>query len=406
MEQEPKRERGTGSIYQRPHSKVWWISYSRNGRRYYESSHTTRKRKAKHILDDRLAEIRAGGFVGPQVHRIRVDELAIDLISEYQINERKSLGHLQARWKLHLQPQFGHLRASDVTSTALNKYVQKRKAEGAENGTINRELAALKRMFSLGYKATPPRVLRMPGFPHLKETNVRTGFLADEAFTKLAAECANIGLWLRAILELGYTYGWRKTKEITVMRVRQVDLVSRTIRLEPHTTKNADGREVTMTDAVYELLAACVHGKEPHDYVFTREDGKRVRDFRRSWAKASVRAGLGHFVCANCSSEVSANTCGACERENRPGKRVKYEGLLFHDLRRSAARNLRRAGVPEGVIMEIGGWRTRAMFERYAIVAKSDRDDAVRRLEQSRKRDTTVTQQTEERSRQDSSSYN
>ena len=67
--------------------------------------------------------------------------------------------------------------------------------------------------------------------------------------------------------------------------------------------------------------------------MFTREDGKPVRDFRGSWAKA----------------------CDA----------AKVPGLLFHDLRRTAARNLRRAGVAEGVIMKIGGWKTRSVFERY-----------------------------------------
>ena len=56
-------------------------------------------------------------------------------------------------------------------------------------------------------------------------------------------------------------------------------------------------------------------------------------------------------------------------------------GLLFHDLRRTAARNLRKAGVAEGVIMKIGGWRTRSVFERYAIVSQSDIADAIGRLE-------------------------
>ena len=53
-------------------------------------------------------------------------------------------------------------------------------------------------------------------------------------------------------------------------------------------------------------------------------------------------------------------------------------GLLFHDLRRTGARNLRRAGVAEGVIQKIGGWKTRSVFERYAIVDQRDIADAMR----------------------------
>ena len=97
------------------------------------------------------------------------------------------------------------------------------------------------------------------------------------------------------------------------------------------------------------FLAGCVSGKGADDYVFTRPDGKAVRDFRELWRNACVAAGI--------------------------------PNLLFHDLRRTAARNLRRAGVAEGIIMKIGGWRTRSVFERYAIVAQSDIRDAMLKLE-------------------------
>ncbi|MGO9575894.1 MAG: AAA family ATPase [Terriglobales bacterium] len=101
--------------------------------------------------------------------------------------------------------------------------------------------------------------------------------------------------------------------------------------------------------ALAENWRLCVFGKTGDSFVFTRSDGKPVRDFRGTWAKACKDAGV--------------------------------PGLLIHDLRRTAARNLRRAGVAEGVIMKIGGWRTRSVFERYAIVSQADIAEALGRLE-------------------------
>jgi integrase len=209
-------------------------------------------------------------------------------------------------------------------------------------------MAALKRMFRIGMYSTPPKVLRLPKFPKLPQDNVRKGFLEDAQYKKLIGYCPDV--WFRTLVEMGRTYGWR-ISELINLRIKQVDVNARIIRLEPGTTKNKDGREVTMTTAVHALLVQCVEGKSADGAAFTRSDGVPVKDFRDMWAKATEAAGV--------------------------------PGLLFHDLRRTAARNLRRAGIAEGVIMKIGGWRTRSVFERYAIVSQTDIADALRKLEAS-----------------------
>lgn len=340
------RQRGTGCIYRQKGSGNWWIKYHRNGRPFRESTHTADRRKAEQKLKQRLAEMATGHFIGLRVERMTLTELADDFFRNYRIKGRKSLKDVETRWNLHLQPFFETYKAVDVSSDLIAQYVDERQQQKAANGTINRELAALKRMFRLGQEATPPKVLRSPAFPLLEENNVRTGFLEDCEYRKLVE--ANPELWFRALVELGRTYGWR-VGELLGLRAKQVDLLARTIRLEPGTTKNKDGREVIMTTVVYELLKQCLHGKPGESYVFTRSSGKPIRDFRGTWATACVAAGV--------------------------------PGLLFHDLRRTAARNLRRAGVAEGVIMKIGGWRTRSVFERYAIVAQQDIADAMSKLE-------------------------
>ena len=346
-----RRGKGAGSIYKRDGSPVWWIKYHRHGRPFRESTHTTDWNKAGKMLKTRLSEINQGTFMGPQLERTKVDELAVMFVRDYRINSRKSLTDAETRWNQHLKPFFGGMRAIDVTSEQLSRYVDKRQQEEAANATINRELAALKRMFRLGQQATPPKVVRAPKFPKLAENNIRKGFLEDGQYRKLIEYCSE--LWFRGLVECGRTYGWR-VSELLTMRVSQVDVAQRVIRLEPGTTKNRDGREVLMTDTIHKLLSALVHGKAADDYVFTRANGKPVRDFRVMWQNACAHA-------------------------------VVPE-LLFHDLRRTGARNLRRAGVAEGIIMKIGGWRTRSVFERYAIVSRSDMNDAILKLQESERR--------------------
>ncbi len=318
----------------------------------FERAHDTKDyRKAERMLNTRLAEIDQGTFMGPQLEKTKIDELAEMFLRDYRINARKSLDDVDARWKYHLKPFFGGMRAVDVTSDQLARYLDKRQQEEAANATINRELAALKRMFRLGQQSTPPKVIRIPKFPKLAENNVRKGFLEDGQYRKLIEYCPE--LWFRGLVECGRTYGWR-VSELLSLRVNQVDLSQSIIRLEPGTTKNREGREVFMTDAVHHLLAALTKSKGRNDFVFTRKDGKPVKIFRGTWRKA-------------------------CEHAGAPG-------LLFHDLRRTGARNLRRAGVAEGVIMKIGGWRTRSVFERYAIVSRNDIADAILKLQESETR--------------------
>jgi integrase len=380
-----KRPRGTGSIFTMKGSDILWIKYHKNGVPVRESSHGTKSSDAEKLLRRRLGEIEAGTFTGPELMRIRVDELYQDLLDEYRANGRKSLADLETRWRLHLKPFFGGLRAVQVTTQLVDRYKVRRREEGAENATLNRELSALKRMFSIARRSTPPKIASLPYIAMLKEDNVRKGFVEPGDYDKLVLQCARFGLWLRGIVELGYSYGFRHA-ELLSMKVRQVDLLTETIRLNPGETKNGRGRAAHMTPAVRELLAQCVQGKQPEDALFMREDAKPVRDFRGAWQSICVASALGHWVCPQCEKTVGKErTCQNCSRKwNR--QELKYSGLIFHDLRRSAVREMVRDGIPEPVAMSISGHRTRSVFDRYNIVSESDLKQAALKTHQARQR--------------------
>ena len=209
-----------------------------------------------------------------------------------------------------------------------------------------------------------------------KENNVRTGFLKDADYTKLAEEGGKEGLWFRTLLCLAYSFAFRKG-ELLAMRVSQIDLASRIIRLEVGTTKNGKGRTISMTQEVFTLLSACIVGKKQNDHVFTRANGHPVRDFRRTWNSVCVRAGVGHYAGTECNEVVTGEkcTCGNCA--------VRYQGVIFHDLRRTGVRNLRRLGVAESVAMKISGHKTAAVFKRYDITDEADIADVAVLLDKS-----------------------
>ncbi len=339
-------KRGKGMIY--PRGNVWWIKFYDNGRPRYESSRSTKETDAKRLLSLRVGQVVEGKCPAPEAQRASFEDLARDLENEYQANGRRSLRHLIARI-VHLRRFFGSMRAAAITTSEVQKYIVKRQSEGATNGTINRDLAALRRMFSLATKATPPSVSRAPYIPTLQENNARQGFFEYEDFERVRSALPKD---LRPLITFLYHSGWRKS-EVMNLTWKQVDLHTATVRLEPGTTKNKQARMIFLAG---EPLDVIQRQREIRDmlypdcpWVFFRE-GKQIKFFRRSW-----------------------NT--AC-------RKAKLTGKILHDFRRSAIRNMIRAGIPERVAMDLSGHKTRSVFERYNIVSEGDRLEAANRLDQ------------------------
>ncbi len=324
-----------GSIYRRKNSKFWWIKYSKRGKAFFESSGSEKRTVAEKILKLREGEIAQGKLPGVVFERVLFDELAEDFKTDYKVNEKDTLKKAE-RNVGYLVKAFGGMRATDITTAAIKQYIAKRMEDGMSNATINRELAALKRMFRLAIKCTPPKVALVPYIPMLKENNIRTGFFEDSMFEALLKELPE---YIRPIATFGYITGWRKG-EILNLTWRQIDFQDCTVRLEPGETKNGEGRTIYMEPELLSMLKDLFKKRRLGcPYVFHHE-GEHISEFRKAWNSACMAA--------------------------------EIPGMLFHDLRRTAVRNMVRAGIPERVAMAISGHKTRAIFDRYDIVSMED----------------------------------
>jgi integrase len=131
---------------------------------------------------------------------------------------------------------------------------------------------------------------------------------------------------------------------------RDTDIAGKVIRLRPEVSKNKDGRLLPIKGG--ELLEIIERAKKSRvlscPYVF-HQDGQKIGDFGKAWKTACKAAGFGQ--------------------------------IIVHDLRRSAVRNMVRAGIPERVAMSLSGHKTRSVFDRYNIVSESDLAKATEQLQ-------------------------
>jgi integrase len=346
--QQQRRKRGDGCIYQVKNSANWYIKYFSRGKYHVEATGSADKKIAEKMLKDRLAKKTLGRLV-PGSSRVTFEDMEQYILDDYKTNGKRSLDRLKLCLE-NLREHFSGFRAETITTDRINVYKRERQAEGAANASINRDLSALKRMFNLAIQAC--RLPHRPYISMLKEKNVRTGFFEANEFLALRNA---LPAYLRPIMTFAYYTGWRK-REVLDLRWSQVDLHEKIIRLNPEQSKNGDGRIIAVDGELLDVLeaqwdarkVAAVSVNSPAficQYVF-HHNGRQIRDFRVAWQSAL--------------------------------KEIKLVGKIFHDFRRTAVRNMVRAGVPERVAMTISGHKTRSVFDRYDIVDENDLREAAR----------------------------
>jgi integrase len=348
-----KRPRGTGSIYWRGET-LWIKYYDLNGKPHRESSHSDIEKNAERLLKLKQGEIAEGKLPGIQFDRITFDDLAKDFITDYRVNGLDTLNKAE-RSVRYLRAVFGgRAKAISISTDRIKAYTEKRMGEGLSNASINRELAALKRMFHLGAQCTPPRVSMIPYIPMLKESNIRKGFFE---FPEHLAIKSALPSYLKPVVSLAFHSGWRK-EEILSRTIDKLNMNERTLTLAPGETKNEEGRTFYMNDEVLEDIKAALESRNPLcPYLFQR-DGEQIKDFRGAWESACLETGFFKTV------------------RDEQGNENKVVTKLFHDYRRSAIRDMVRSGIPERVAMKISGHKTRSVFDRYNIVSDQDLKEA------------------------------
>ena len=369
-----RRRRGEGGLFRR--GRVYWIAYVVNGKKVWETSKSVKEKDARDLLQLRLGEVRSGRTTSADAEKVTVAQLADGVVSDYRANKLDTLDKA-IRSANRVKKFFGNMKAHTVTGAVVNNFRDARLAEGAANGTVNRELAFLKRAFNLGIKGE--RVNRKPWISMLKEDNVRKGFFEYHEYESLRQNCP---AYFKPVLTFGYFSGWRK-QEILSLTWDRVDLHEGEIWLEVGETKNGEGRVYKPGNEIMEVLEAQWENRKVirvpgqpallSRYVF-HHDGRRIGgkrgDIRDVWQKSC------------CATEVLDRrgekvTLGQMVEVERKGRRVKrYEGRLFHDLRRSGCRDLIRSGITKDVAKKISGHRTDSVFSRYNITSTDDVVDA------------------------------
>lgn len=242
----------------------------------------------------------------------------------------------------------------------LENYQAKRLKKNKAPATVDHEIGKAKTMIFKAFDNDLVGVSTWKAFRSVKKvlkrgSDVRDRILSFDEFKSLMKHSEG---HIKAILTMGYYTGMRKG-EILNLTWDKVDLKNRMIHLEASDTKDHEARRIPICNELYEMLQSLpnrIQASEEDSHVF-KYRGKPV------------------------SGEIRRGIKNACDDSKIKYGRFVKGGFIFHDLRHTFNTNMRKAGVPESVIMEITGHSTREMFDRYNTVDEDDARKAIDQLE-------------------------
>jgi integrase len=346
-----------GSVFKRARSPYWQIKYRMSdGRWRYESIPTARsRREAEWWLKQRAFEASAGLLPGTA----NFEQIVDALIDDARVSGR-NVARLEGAARA-LKARLAGCRAQNCDYSVWVKYAAERKQEVSAD-TVHLELAIAQRAYRLA--RAKGLVSSVPEFPKIRDLHVRHGFVDPRNW-----EQVRVGLRpdFRDAVDFAFLCGAREM-EILTLTWADVELEARVIHLRITKT----GRPRAVHYAQWPELAAVIERRTaarerlkrdgiitPWVFCFSEAVVIRKRQYHAAGAPMFKESGHGGLL-AMLRDELSRACAG-----------VGLPKLLFHDLRRSAARNFERAGIPRSVAMKLGGWSDK-MYSRYAIGAESE----------------------------------
>jgi len=308
------------------------------------------------VLRRRMMEMGKGRLQGPDIEKTTFADLVRMVRDDYAVNQRRSTKRLNTSLKV-LEAAFAYSRACDLTLDRLNRYVSDRLAIGIAPATVKLELTHLHKAFRLAERAGKAIC---PPFPQIAVQNVRTGFFERVDFEAVRSHLPEA---FRGPITFAYLTGWRVPSEVLTLRWKQVDFSAGTIRLEPGTTKNDEGRLFPF--GVLPELAMLLRQQWEHAMSLEISTGETIPSVFH-WNDHGTMKEIHPKVLYRRWKE-------ACKRAGVPQR-------IPHDFRRTAVRNLERAGVPRSVAMKLTGHKTEAVYRRYAIVSEADLSEGLKKL--------------------------
>jgi integrase len=380
-------------VFARPGSKFLWIQYNAHGRQIRESSGETDPKKAEKKLKLRTGGVRHG--IVPDSRGLRYEDLREAFFDDYISKGKKSIRHdkdgkpyLEAVKRL--DTYFAGFRAVEIDADSVRKFQRQQLALGMANGSINRSVAALRRMFKLAQEDEKIRAL--PHFPMLTEGKPRKGILPRDKYQALLAALPD---YIRPVLVIGFHTGMR-LGEIVGLEWANVNWMDRILRLED--SKNNDAREIPFNGpleaALREQYAKRQPGCERICFRVNRKGhAEGIGDFRKIWRSTCVKLGLGQWEPVTDRDGQPVFDSPRYER-SKPKPKLRYTGLIFHDLRRTFVTDAEHAGAPRHEVMQVTGHRTESVYKRYAIGNRESRRAALAQIDayrSSEKRDSSGT---------------